>query len=46
MTKATFTSTKEARSAGATFTPQPMAEPFGWQGRKHALMARHGMEPG
>jgi hypothetical protein len=23
MTKATFTSTKEARSAGATFTPQP-----------------------
>ncbi len=46
MTKATFTSTKEARSAGATFTPPPTAEPFGWQGRKYALMARHGMEPG
>ena len=33
--KATYTSTKEKRTADApTYTVQPMATPFGWQGQK------------
>jgi hypothetical protein len=39
MSKPKFTSTSEKRSASATFSPQPMAEPFGWQGTKHARRA-------
>ena len=36
MSKATFTSTSEKRSAGPTFSPQPMAPEFGWVREKHA----------